>query len=163
MHIPKIYSMFTNIKHLLFSPLRGIIYILLVIFAWLLWWYFTDIEIIFGNYGEFHAYTDIALSMMMIFWFPLFLIAVVYRGWKFGKKENMSGKTWVGLVWGILWTIISGCSCCGLTLAAYFGFIPLMTLLPYDGLEIKILATFSLLYALFSTLKNLESCQISKK
>lgn len=43
------------------------------------------------------------------------------------------------MVGGIIGTIISGASCCGATLAASFGLLPLMSLLPYDGLEIKLI------------------------
>jgi len=38
-----------------------------------------------------------------------------------------------------------------------------MTLLPYDGLEIKILGTLGLLYALYDVVKNLEVCQVKKR
>lgn len=59
-------------------------------------------------------------------------------------------------------TILSGCSCCGLTLASYFGLLPLMSFLPYSGLEIKILGTLGLLWALYDTYKNLETCRVKR-
>ena len=116
----------------------------------------------FGNYGTVHTISDILLSAFMILGFPLFLVSLMYRGEKFGTKDSLSGKSGVGLFSGILGTIISGASCCGLTLASYFGLIPLMTLLPYAGLEIKIFSVAGLLYALWYTLKNLDTCKIRK-
>jgi hypothetical protein len=80
----------------------------------------------------------------------------------FGHAENLHHKTGVGTIGGIIGTILSGCSCCGLTLASYFGLLPLMNLLPYDGLEIKILGTLGLLWAIWDTYKNLEVCQVKK-
>ena len=115
-----------------------------------------------GNYGKLHTYTDVALSMVMIFGFPLFLVAFWYRSMLFGKK-SVSTKTGTGIVGGIIGTLISGASCCGATLATYVGLLPLMTLLPYDGLEIKILGTLGLLYALYDVVKNLEVCQVKKR
>ena len=116
----------------------------------------------FGNYGELHTYTDIVLSMIMVIGFPLFIVAMYYKGSMFGKSETLSGKTGIGAIGGTIGTILSGCSCCGLTLASYFGLLPLMNLLPYDGLEIKILGALGLLYALYDVMKNLETCQVKK-
>jgi hypothetical protein len=112
----------------------------------------------FGNYGEIHTYTDIGLSAIMIIGFPLFLIALYHKGMLFGKQQTLEKKNILGTLGGTIGTILSGCSCCGLTLASYFGLLPLMNLLPYDGLEIKILSTIGLLYALYDILKNLETC-----
>ena len=129
----------------------------------MLWWYTTDISTMFGNYGAVHTYIDISLSSIMILGFPLFILAVIYRGQKFGNRENLDGKTGIGMVGGIVGTILSGCSCCGLTLASYFGLLPLMSFLPYDGLEIKVLGTMGLLYSLYEILTHLETCKIKKK
>jgi uncharacterized membrane protein len=75
--------MYQNLKNLFSSPSRVIAYIILTIIAGLIWWFFTDIRIMFGNYGELHTYTDIILSVMMILVFPLFLIAIYHKGMMF--------------------------------------------------------------------------------
>lgn len=138
-------------------------FIFLVILWGYIWWTFTDIRVMFGNYGAIHTYTDITLSLLMIIGFPLFLIGMLYKWLKFGHKENLHHKSWIGTVGGIIGTILSGCSCCGLTLASYFWLLPLMNLLPYDGLEIKVLGTLGLLWALHDTYRNLEVCRMPKK
>lgn len=155
--------MFQNLNHLFKKKNIKTLYILLVMLAFGVWWYFTDIRIMLGNYGKVHTYTDIWLSIVMIFWFPLFLIALYYKGMLFWKAETLEKKNILGTVGGTIGTILSGCSCCGLTLASYFGLLPLMNLLPYDGLEIKILWTLGLLYALFDIIKNLETCKVKSK
>jgi|JI8StandDraft_1071087.scaffolds.fasta_scaffold258308_2 hypothetical protein len=116
----------------------------------------------FGNYGEIHTYTDIGLSAIMIIGFPLFLIALYHKGMLFGKQQTLEKKNILGTLGGTIGTILSGCSCCGLTLASYFGLLPLMNLLPYDGLEIKILGTIGLLYATWDILVNLETCKVKR-
>jgi hypothetical protein len=68
----------------------------------------------------------------------------------------------MGASGGIIGTIISGASCCGGTIAIYFGLIPLMTLLPYDGLEIKGLAVLGLLWAIWDLYTHLETCRMKK-
>ena len=154
--------MYTSLHILFRSKKRKYIYTLFVATLWIIWWYFTDISIMLGNYGAFHTTIDILLSMLLILGFPLFLTALMYRGERFGKKEPLSRKNGVWFFSGVLGTIISGASCCGLTLASYFGLIPLMTLLPYDGLEIKILSVVGLTYALWEILKNLDTCKMRK-
>lgn len=114
-----------------------------------------------GNYGKLHTYTDVALSMNMILGFPLFLMGFWHKSSLFGKN-SIDAKTSTGIMGGIIGTIISGASCCGATLAAYFGLLPLMNFLPHDGLEIKILGTLGLLYALYDILQNLEVCQVKR-
>lgn len=116
-----------------------------------------------GNYGKGHTYFDIGLSMIMVIWFPLFLIGILYKGMLFGARENLDGKTGIGAISGIAGTILSGCSCCGLTLASYFGLLPLMGFLPYSGLEIKTLGALGLLYAIWATYANLEVCRVKNR
>lgn len=156
-------SMFQNFKKLFSSNMRIFAYISLIIIAWGIWWYFTDIAIMFGNYWPIHTYIDISLSIIMILGFPLFIMGLYHKGNLFGKHENLHHRSLIGTMSGTIGTILSGCSCCGLTLASYFWLLPIMNLLPYDGLEIKILGTLGLLYALYDIMKNLEVCQMRKR
>ncbi len=86
--------------------------------------------------------------------------------WKISQlkeKVSFSKTNILGTLGGTIGTIVSWSSCCGLTLASYFGLLPLMNILPYSGLEIKIIGTLGLLYALYDILKNLETCTWKKK
>ncbi len=151
--------MFQNLSKLFSTKSRIFIYIILVLMAWGVWWYFTDVAIMVGNYGKLHTYIDVMLSIMLIVWFPLFLLGFWYKVTLFGQ-QSITGKSSTGMIGGLIGTIISGASCCGATLAVYFGLLPLLTALPYSGLEIKILGTLGLLYALYDVLKNLEICEV---
>ncbi len=139
------------------------LYIFWVITAFFVWWKFTDIAIMYGNYGSIHTNIDILLSVFMILWFPLFLVGIIYKWMLFWSRENLHKKTGVWLLTGFLGTIISWASCCGSTLAIYFWLTPIMNLLPYDGLELKILSVFGLAYALHDLYKNLETCRTQRK
>jgi hypothetical protein len=155
-------NMLQSLFSLFHSKLRILSYIILVLISSGIWWYFTDIRIMFGNYGEIHTYTDIVLSIIMILLFPLFILAIIYKGRKYWKRTDINSKSFIGMMGGSIGTILSGCSCCGLTLASYFGLLPLMGFLPYDGLEIKILWALGLLYATWDILVNLETCRIKR-
>jgi hypothetical protein len=75
--------MFKNLIHLFSSTKRLVICITLIITLALLWWYMTDTRVMFGNYGNIHTYTDIILSIIMIITFPIFIVALIYRSWKY--------------------------------------------------------------------------------
>jgi hypothetical protein len=73
-------SFFIPLKKIFTSKIRIGIYFFLVGILGGIWWVFTDIQIMFGNYGNLHTGIDIFLSILMIILFPLFLIALWYRG-----------------------------------------------------------------------------------
>ena len=85
-----------NIRTLFRSHKRRLAYVVSVTIAFLIWWQFTDIAIMLGNYGKIHTYTDIFLSSIMILGFPLFLLALFYKGSKFGTKANIDAKNSFG-------------------------------------------------------------------
>ena len=75
--------MYKNIKKLFLSKYSFIAYVLLITIESILWWNTTDIYIMLGNYGHFHTYTDVVLSIIIIILFPIFLIAIWYKSWKY--------------------------------------------------------------------------------
>ena len=154
--------MIKNLLHLFDSFWRILSYISMVLLFTGVWWYFTDIRIMFGNYGNTHTYLDIILSILIILLFPILLLSVIYKSMKYWKRTDIEWKTITWVVSGILWTIISGASCCGSTLALSFWLLPIMSFLPYDWLELKILGFIGLAYGLINTLKHLETCQRKK-
>ena len=85
--------MFKNIKFLFSSLYRSIAYLLLVGGLGILWWYTTDIRIMFGNYGNIHTYTDLVFTGIIMLVFPLFIIAFIYRSWKYGKRTDIDRKS----------------------------------------------------------------------
>ena len=111
--------MFTNLK-LIFSQKKYIFgYIALVLFFGALWWYFTDIKLMFGNYGAVQASIDTAASIINIFLFSLFIIAWIFRSIMFGKLSHKGDST--GFLGGIIGVLISGSICCGSSLLIPLG------------------------------------------
>jgi hypothetical protein len=156
--------MFTNLK-LIFSQKKYIFgYIALVLFFGALWWYFTDIKLMFGNYGAVQASIDTAASIINIFLFSLFIIAWIFRSIMFGKLSHKGDST--GFLGGIIGVLISGSICCGSSLLIPLGASVFANTLakyfPYGGLELKILGIIILLFGLYQLLKNLTTCQAKK-
>lgn len=129
----------------------------------ILWWNSTDIAVMYGNYGPLHTNLDITLSLIVIVIFPIFLITTGYKIMHYGHdggNKPLLGSSFLG---GLVATVISGSSCCGLTLATAFGLMPLLNLLPYSGLEVKLIATIALIYGTVVTIQNLETCRLKNK
>lgn len=148
-----------------------LIYILSSAILLILWSAYFDSKIMFWNHGSIHTYIDIVSSIVISLLFPLFIISFLYRSYLIGKinkelKEE-KGNTKNGIMWIISWVIgiiISGSTCCGLTLATTFGLLPIMNLLPFSWLEVKVLSMFMLMYSLYSILsKDLSSCELKLK
>jgi hypothetical protein len=57
---------------------------------------------------------------------------------------------------------VSGCPACSITLASYLGLAGVFALLPYNGLELKIVGTLVLIWSVYSNIKNLKVCSIKK-
>ena len=120
--------------------------------------YFTNIELIAGNFGHTYLWWQIIMQILITILFGLFIPISLYKFLEFNFfsiKENVTsgGGTFLGL-------LVAGCPACSVTLASYLGLTSLVTLLPWYGLELKIIAVPLLLYANISLLKNLKVCKI---
>lgn len=71
--------MLNNLKKIFIDPKFFLGYLVLVAISFGIWWYFTDVRIMLGNYGKPFTYTDVSLSMLMILGFPLFLMGLLYK------------------------------------------------------------------------------------
>ncbi|MEC8339820.1 MAG: hypothetical protein VXZ40_04285 [Nanoarchaeota archaeon] len=123
--------------------------------------YFTNFELIAGNFGHTYLWWQIIMQLSITILFGLFIPISLYKFLEFNSfsiKENVSsgGGTFLGL-------LVAGCPACSVTLATYLGLTSLVTLLPWYGLELKIIAIPLLVYANISLLKNLKVCKIKMK
>ena len=120
--------------------------------------YFTNFELIAGNFGHTYLWWQIIMQLLITILFGLFVPISLYKFLEFNSfsvKENVSSGS--GAFLGLL---VAGCPACSITLASYLGLSSLVTLLPWYGLELKILAVPLLIYANISLLKNLKICKI---
>ncbi|MDQ7009104.1 MAG: hypothetical protein Q9M94_02335 [Candidatus Gracilibacteria bacterium] len=120
-------------------------------------YYFIEKDLIIGNLGHTFFITEITLTVIISLLFGLFIGATLYKINYFSVK-----KSGIGILGGFIGALVSGCPACSITLASYLGLAGFMYLLPYSGLELKVLSVLILLYANYSTIKNLEVCKIKK-
>ncbi len=122
---------------------------------------FTNIDLIFGNFGVHYLWAQIVTQTLITLLFGLFVPISIYKIIVFNSfsiKENLSsgGGTFLGL-------LVAGCPACSITLASYLGLISIVSFLPWYGLELKLIAIPLLLYSNYSLLKNLKTCKIKKR
>lgn len=158
--------MFQNLKKILTFRFSFFTWWISTLFAFSLWYTYSDIEYVAGNYQSyFYAYFDMALSWIMIVCFPIILSGIVYKSLHFWKKNLKKRSSFLGIISGIMSTFITGCVCCGVSLLSLLwltSVIAFLEVLPYDGLEVKFFAILLLLYSTVDILRNLEVCKIKK-
>lgn len=124
-------------------------------------YYFTNLELLQGNFGNLYMWTQIILQSIITILFAIFLPVSVYKYVKFSSfslKENTTSG--FGAFIGVL---VAGCPACSITLASYLGLAGLISYLPWYGLELKIIAVPLLLYANTVLLKNMNKCKLKIK
>jgi hypothetical protein len=70
------------------------------------------------------------------------------------------------MIGGIMSALITGCACCGVSLLSFLGLtsiISFLSIFPYDGLELKVLAILLLIYSFIDLYRNLEVCKVKKR
>jgi hypothetical protein len=120
-------------------------------------YYFVEKDLIIWNLGYTFFVVEISLTVIIALLFWLFIAATLYKINYFSIK-----KSWVWIIWWFLGALVSGCPACSITLASYLGLAWFMSIFPYSWLELKVVSVLILIYANFSTIKNLEVCNIKK-
>ncbi len=129
-----------------------------IVFAGVLWFvmeHFSDRALIIGNFWQTYATINLSFDIINILCIGLFFASFVYKRQLFWEKKD--SKSW--RLWSILSIIVSGCPACSITLATYLWLASFFAILPYNGLEIKIIATLILLWSVYTNIKNLTTCK----
>lgn len=71
-----------------------------------------------ANYESYiFAYYDMFLSWCVIFLLPLLIASIIYKSMLFGQRSTHQKKSGLlGMLSGIISVMITGASCCGITL-----------------------------------------------
>ncbi len=133
------------------------------VFFWMLLiaiptYYFLDSQIIIWNKWYTYYYFEMSLDFLIMLLFWIFLWATLYKMTYFS-----TWKTWVWFLWWFLGILVSGCPSCTITLASYFWLAWIVSVLPFWWIELKVISVLILLYVCYSTLKNLEVCNLKIK
>ncbi len=139
-------------------------YLLLAIFLFVILYttfsFITNEELLLGNYGIIyyciHRISEFLISALFAIFMPLSIYKYLTFS-SFNLKENSTST--IGAFFGI---IAAGCPACSITLASYIGLASLLTLFPYDGLELKVISVPLLIYANYSLLSTLHECKLKR-
>mgnify|MGYP003963379539 FL=1 len=150
----------TNLQKVLTKTSSLSATIISIMAIWFLFTYFKDTELIIWNLWLSFYLLEIALdtSISLLFW--LFIWASVYKMIYFSSpKKKQLGLWW--LAW-FFWVLVWGCPACSITVASYLGLASILSVLPYDWMELKVLSLIMLLYVVYDILKTLEVCSVKK-
>ncbi len=104
--------------------------------------YFNDIEQQLGNLGNF-AYLQLGTDVIIAALFAIFIGLFIFQ---YDTKKELSEKK--GLVGGALGVLFFGCAACNITLAGYLGLAGFLSVFPWYGYELKIVALGVLLISI---------------
>jgi len=104
--------------------------------------YFNDIEQQVGNLGHF-AYLQLGTDVVIAALFAIFIGLFVFQ---YDTSRKLNEKK--GLVGGSLGVLFFGCAACNITLAGYLGLAGFLSVFPWYGYELKIVALGILLISI---------------
>lgn len=148
-----------NIKSLYSQKDAWIVSIFSAIIIGAILFYFTNFELLSGNFGKAYAWTQVIVQVFIMGLFGI-NISLLYQKLKMAGsiKASEKGTTALG---GFLGVLVSGCPACGVTIASYLGLASIFTAFPSLGLTIKFIGIFLMLYSVNSLAKSLFECNIN--
>jgi hypothetical protein len=112
--------------------------------------YFTKYNLTKADLGVLFANSEIVLQVLIAFFFGINIPVLGYRlKYTVGVQMVSTSSTTIGSLIGI---IMSGCPIYGASIASFLGLITFLELLPFYGLELKILGLLLLVYSTISLL-----------
>ena len=118
---------------------------------------FFESELIIWNFWYNYYLLEIILTILIAILFWFFIGSTFYK-MKFFSKKN----SWLWFFAWFLWILVSWCPACSITFASYLWLSWVIAVLPFWGIELKIISILILLYVIFLTIKNLEICKVKK-
>lgn len=132
--------------------------------SWIVFWitvimlpyfYFLNKQLLIGNLWYSFFLIELTLTIIIAILFWLFIWSTVYK-----IKYFSVGKSWIWIMWWFLWVLVTGCPACSITFASYLWLAGIMSVFPYNWLELKVLSIAILLYVNYTIIKTLEVCKI---
>ena len=118
----------------------------------------TDYPLIRGNLWHSYYIAWIITDILFLIWFSLFVAWFIYKSLLFWNYKS----TWWRLG-GFFGVLVTWCTSCSVTIASYLWLAWLISLLPWWGIEIKIIWLILILYAVYDTYSKLTECKVKKR
>lgn len=150
-----------NLGHVLHSKVAVISWLIAIAVVSVIWWYFIDLDLTIGNMWHTVAYSELVLYGLFALLFGLFIATSVYK-YRYFRDINASSVTTGGIGW-IAGLLVAWCPACSITLASWLWVASFLWFLPYNGMELKVIAIIVLWYTLYVLLRDLEVCSRKKK
>ncbi|MAG27334.1 hypothetical protein CMI47_17510 [Candidatus Pacearchaeota archaeon] len=167
-------KVFGNLKYLALALLVGLIFygfnVLVVNYQSLIGFYSSlgflgilklifNLSVGFAGTVELHSFVSLVIISLM-FGMLFSLLVFKIRAGSLGSGKRFGALGSVGVALGAL---APGCAACGVGLLAVLGLSSaFLTFLPFDGLEISILAIGILGFVIYRTSKDVGECQVCK-
>lgn len=158
----KLQSIYTkHILEVITSPFALARWVIIWLIVGSIGWYFMDIPLIIWNQWHIIAYAEVSLFVLFVILFGFFVSVSVYKLQYFNAQNKKQLSMW--WVWWILSMLVIWCPACSITLASYIWLASVISLLPFQWFELKVLWIVVLWYAIVQSLKTLHTCAMQKR
>lgn len=120
--------------------------------------FFVQLSYAFPYSIKFNSVVTLLLTAIL---FGILLSLIIFKA---ANTKERTGKQGITGTIGLFFALLApGCAACGLGLVAALGLSStIITILPYDGLELSVLAILILSFTIFKISKDLTVCQICR-
>lgn len=151
-------SKFVYNLSLIFGDRRSLLVSILVfVITIMMIFYITDYKLLRWNIGLLYANIWFAIDILFALLFAVFIGWFVYKTLLFWSSKNV--WWWFG---GFLSVLVTGCTSCTITLASYIWLGSLIALLPFWGMELKVLWLILVIYGVYDSVSHLTECKVKK-
>lgn len=128
------------------------------IVIWSIIYEMTDYPLIKGNLWHNYYIIWIVTDILFLILFSFFVAWFVYKSLLFWSNKNIWWR-----LGGFLSVLVTWCTSCSITIASYIWLAWLISLLPWWGIEIKIIWLLLIWYAVYDTYNKLTECKVKKR
>lgn len=121
----------------------------------------TDIALSSGNLWKTMFCVQVIIYIVFCFLFGIFVAASVYKITLFGRYDKKNSS--VGTLWWFIGILVAWCPACAVSVASYIWLASVVALLPWQGLELKILWVCLVGYATRRALITMEVCELKQR
>lgn len=128
------------------------------VLVWVIIYSMTNYPLIRGNMWNQIYYLWVVIDILFVLLFSFFVAGFVYKSLLFSTYKNV----WWRFGW-FLGVLVTWCTSCSISIASYLGIAWLISLLPWWGIELKIIWLLLVIYWFYNTFNKLTECKIKKK
>jgi hypothetical protein len=134
----------------------------LLLIYYLIFLSITTLSLLFSTTNAFYSWSSIILTIFTSLFFGISLSLLIYRWRQISAQRAIGGKDFIG---GFFGALSMGCPVCGSFLLPFLGIAGGLSVFPFQGLELKLVALFLFGFSIYQSSKKIsgKTCLVTEK